>query len=144
MKNTQKTFMQRKEDVTHDWHLVDVKGKVLGRAATGIAAKLIGKHKPTYTPHTDAGDYVVVINAEQIVVTRGKADKKVYSRHSGFPGGLKQRTFAEMLEKHPEEVIRRAVTNMLPKNRLRADRMARLKIYVGSEHGHESQLGGAQ
>lgn len=134
--------MQRKEDVKREWHLVDVKGKVLGRVATGIAVKLIGKHKPTYTPHTDAGDYVVVINAEQVVVTRGKADKKIYSQHSGFPGGLKQRTFTEMLEKHPEEVIRRAVINMLPKNRLRSDRMTRLKIYVGSQHGHESQLGG--
>ena len=142
MKNQQKTFIQRKEDVTRQWHLVDVKGKVLGRIATEIAVKLIGKDKPTYTPHTDAGDYVVVINAREVAVTRGKETKKIYYRHSGFPGGLNERTFAEMIEKHPEEVIRLAVVNMLPKNRLRSQRMARLKINAGPEHSHESQLGG--
>lgn len=141
MKN-QQTFMQRKEDVTREWHLVDVSGKVLGRVATEIAEKLIGKNKPTYTPHTDGGDYVVVINAKQVAVTRGKEQKKIYYSHSGFPGGLKQRTFEEMIQKNPEEVIRRAVKNMLPKNRLQGDRLARLKIFAGAEHKHESQLGG--
>lgn len=141
MKKQQKTFMQRKEDVTREWHLVDVKGKILGRIATEIATKLIGKHKPTYTPHTDGGDYVVVINAREVALSRGKETKKVYTTHSGFPGGFKQRTFIEMTEKNPEEVIRLAVVNMLPKNRLRADRMARLKIYAGPEHTHQSQLG---
>ena len=111
MKN-QQTFMQRKEDVTREWHLVDVKGEVLGRIATQIAEKLIGKDKATYTPHTDAGDFVVVINAREVVVTRDKAQKKMYYRHSGFPGGLKQRSFEEMIQKNPEEVIRLAVKNM--------------------------------
>jgi large subunit ribosomal protein L13 len=140
MKN-QQTFMQRKEDVTRKWHLVDVKDKVLGRIATQIAEKLIGKDKPTYTPHTDGGDFVVVINARQVAVTRGKEQKKIYYKHSGFPGGLKQRTFEEMIRKNPEEVIRLAVKNMLPKNRLQGDRMARLKIYADAEHKHDSQLG---
>jgi large subunit ribosomal protein L13 len=140
MKN-QQTFMQRKEDVTRKWHLVDVKDQVLGRIATQIAEKLIGKDKPTYTPHTDGGDFVVVINARQVAVTRGKEQKKIYYKHSGFPGGLKQRTFEEMIRKNPEEVIRLAVKNMLPKNRLQSDRMARLKIYADADHKHESQLG---
>ncbi|MBT4123894.1 MAG: 50S ribosomal protein L13 [Candidatus Pacebacteria bacterium] len=134
--------MQRKEDVTREWHLVDVKGEVLGRIATQIAEKLIGKDKATYTPHTDAGDFVVVINAREVVVTRDKAQKKMYYRHSGFPGGLKQRSFEEMIQKNPEEVIRLAVKNMLPKNRLQGDRMARLKIYAEADHKHTSQLEG--
>lgn len=142
MKNQQRTFMERKEDVVRAWHLVDVKGKVLGRISTEIAEKLIGKNKTTYTPHTDAGDFVVVINAKEVAVTRGKEQKKIYYRHSGFPGGLKQRTFEEMIQKHPEEVIRLAVKNMLPKNRLQGDRLARLKIYADADHKHESQLGG--
>ena len=142
MNKKQQTFMQRKEDVTREWHLVDVKGKILGRVATEIAELLIGKHKPTYTPHTDAGDYVVVTNAAEVELTRGKEDKKVYRWHTGFPGGLKERTFKEMQRKHPEEIIRRAVINMLPKNRLRSDRMARMKIYQDEDHKHESQLGG--
>jgi large subunit ribosomal protein L13 len=142
MKAIQKTFMQRKEDVKRAWHLVDVKGKILGQVATTIAVKLIGKDKPTYTPHTDAGDYVVVINASLVAVTRDKADKKMYRQHSIYPGGLHERTFREMIEKHPEEVIRRAVVNMLPKNRLRDLRMARLKIYADANHNHASQLEG--
>lgn len=142
MKKNQQTFIQRTEDVTRQWHLVDVKDQILGRISTQIAVKLIGKDKPTYTPHTDAGDYVVVINAREVKVTRDKDTKKTYSRHSGYPGGLHQRTFEEMLQKHPEEVIRLAVINMLPKNRLRSRRMARLKIYADAQHNHESQLGG--
>jgi large subunit ribosomal protein L13 len=141
MKKKQKTFMLRKEDVTREWHLVDVKDQILGRIATEIAEKLIGKHKPTYTPHTDGGDYVVVINAREVALTRGKEDKKVYRWHTDFPGGLKERTFRQMMDKHPEEVIRLAVKNMLPKNKMRADRLARLKIYPDAEHQHQSQLG---
>ncbi len=138
----QQTFMQRKEDVTREWHVVDVKGQILGQVATDIAKKLIGKDKPTYTPHVDGGDYVVVINAKQVAVTRGKELTKMYYRHSGFPGGLKQRTFEEMIQKNPEEVVLLAVKNMLPKNRLRDVRLARLKIYADDQHKHESQLGG--
>lgn len=142
MKQVQKTFMQRKEDVKRSWHLVDVKDQVLGRVATQIAVKLIGKDKPTYTPHTDGGDYVVVINAGEVKLTRNKANQKMYRSHSGFPGNLRERSFTEMQNKNPEEVIRLAVVNMLPKNKLRDQRMARLKIYAGSEHPHASQLGG--
>lgn len=134
--------MQRTEDVVREWHVVDVKNQILGRVATDIATKLMGKHKPTYTPHTDAGDYVVVLNASEVKLTRNKPLTKTYSRHSGYPGGLKTRTFTEMQEKHPEEVIRLAVINMLPKNRLRKNRMIRLKIYPGAEHPHQSQMGG--
>ena len=138
--SNQKTFIQRKEDIERDWLEYDAAGQVLGHLATEIAAKLIGKHKVTYTPHNDNGDYVVVINAEKVEVTRDKANKKIYYWHTGFPGGLKQRTFAEMIEKNPEKVILRAVKNMLPKNRLRNNRLARLKIIVGSEHPYKGQI----
>ncbi|MGD9129484.1 MAG: 50S ribosomal protein L13 [Candidatus Woesebacteria bacterium] len=139
MKN-QKTFVQRKEDIKRKWHLVDVKDRILGKVATEIASKLIGKQKATYTPHLDGGDYVVLINAAEVKLSRNKADKKVYSWHTGFPGGLKEMLFSKMIVRKPEEVIRRAVINMLPKNRLRKNRMARLKIYPGSEHKHHSQF----
>ncbi|HEX9817827.1 MAG TPA: 50S ribosomal protein L13 [Patescibacteria group bacterium] len=142
MKKNQKTFMQRKEDVTRKWHVIDVEGKILGRQATKIAEKLIGKDKPTYTPHTDAGDFVVVVNASKVALSRGKEMKKTYVWHTGFPGGVKQRTFQEMLAKHPEKIILLAVKNMLPKNKLQRNRLARLKIYSGAEHKHDSQLGG--
>lgn len=135
-----KTYTQKTSEVTHEWHLVDAKGKVLGRLATEIAQKLIGKHKATYTPHIDAGDFVVVINAQDIVLTRQKANQKEYHSHSGFPGNIKMVSFSKMLENRPEEVIAHAVKNMLPKNRLRSERMARLKVYAGPEHKHTSQL----
>lgn len=134
------SFVQRKEDIQRDWLEFDAENEILGRFATEIAEKLIGKHKVTYTPHNDNGDFVVVINCEKIKVTRNKANKKIYYWHTGFPGGLKQRTFAEMLEKAPEKVILRAVKNMLPKNRLRDQRLARLKIVVGSEHPYKGQI----
>ena len=136
----QNSFVQRSEDVERDWLEFDAEDQVLGRLATQIAEKLIGKHKVTYTPHNDAGDFVVVTNAEKVVVTRNKAQTKIYYWHTGFPGGLKQRTFAEMIEKSPEKVILRAVKNMLPKNRLRNNRLARLKIVVGSEHPYKGQI----
>ena len=136
-----RTYMQKKAEVQRQWHLVDVKGEVLGRVATEIAKKLLGKNKPTFTPHIDGGDYVVVINAKDVVVTRAKGDSKVYYSYSGYPGGLSESTFNELQAKRPEEIVRRAVYNMLPKNKLRTERMARLKIYAGAEHKHESQLG---
>jgi large subunit ribosomal protein L13 len=140
MKNIQKTFMKRKEDVNRDWHLIDVNDQILGRIATQIAGKLIGKHKVDYTPHVDGGDYVVVINAENVKLTRGKEQKKIYYRHSGFPGGLKEMTFEEMIKAKPERVIELAVKNMLPKNKLRDRRLARLKIYAGSEHNYQDKF----
>ncbi|SMO77886.1 LSU ribosomal protein L13P [Balnearium lithotrophicum] len=134
-----KTFMQRKEDVQRDWYVVDATGKTLGRLASEIAKILMGKHKPTYTPHVDGGDFVVVVNAEKVFVTGKKLDKKVYYWHTGYPGGLKQATLKELLQKKPEEVIRLAVRGMLPKNKLRDRRMKRLKVYAGPEHPHKAQ-----
>ncbi len=134
-----KTFMQRKEDVQREWYLVDATGKTLGRLASEIAKILMGKHKPTYTPHVDGGDFVVVVNAEKIHATGKKLNQKIYYRHTGYPGGLKQATLREMLEKKPEEVIRLAVRGMLPKNKLRDRRMKRLKVYAGPEHPHKAQ-----
>ncbi len=134
-----KTFMQRKEDVTREWFLVDATGKTLGRLATEIAKILMGKHKPTYTPHVDGGDFVVVVNAEKIFVTGKKLEKKIYYKHTLYPGGLKKTTLKEMLEKKPEEVIKLAVRGMLPKNKLRDRRMKRLKVYAGPEHPHSAQ-----
>jgi large subunit ribosomal protein L13 len=134
-----KTFMQRKEDVQRDWYVVDATGKTLGRLASEIAKILMGKHKPTYTPHVDGGDFVVVVNAEKVFVTGKKLDKKVYYWHTGYPGGLKQATLRELLQKKPEEVIRLAVRGMLPKNKLRDRRMKRLKVYAGPEHPHKAQ-----
>jgi len=134
-----KTFMLRKEDVQRDWYLVDATGKTLGRLASEIAKILMGKHKPTYTPHVDNGDFVVVVNAEKIHVTGKKLEKKIYYWHTGYPGGLKSATLKELLQKKPTEVIRLAVRGMLPKNKLRDRRMKRLKVYAGPEHPHKAQ-----
>lgn len=134
-----KTFSQKSADVTREWFLVDASELPLGRIATIIADKLIGKSKPTYTPHVDGGDYVVVINAEKVVVTGNKETAKIYYRHSGFPGGIKDATLAEVREKAPEKIIENAVRGMLPKNKLSAGRMERLKVYVGEEHAHAAQ-----
>lgn len=135
-----KTFIEKKEAIKREWYEYNAEGKVLGRLATEIAEKLIGKHKVTYTPHNDGGDYVVVINAEKIEVTRNKVDKKIYYWHTGFPGGIKQRTFGEMIEKNPSQVLELAVKNMLPKNRLRDQRLARLKIIVGDQHPYKNLI----
>jgi large subunit ribosomal protein L13 len=140
--NIQRTFIQKPADVQRAWHVVDVAGKVLGKVAADIAVLLTGKDKVTYTPHVDSGDFVVVINAAQVVVTGRKSASKIYRRHSGFPGGLNEQTFAEVLTKHPERIIEEAVSSMLPKNKLRTDRMARLKVYPAAEHPHESQVKG--
>ena len=134
-----KTFSQKPSDVTRRWILIDAKDATLGRVSTEIAKYLIGKYKPTYTPHVDAGDYVVVINAEKLVVTGNKETGKIYYRHSGFPGGIKDATLAEVREKFPERIIEKAVQGMLPKNKLSADRMGRLKIFAGAEHAHAAQ-----
>ena len=134
-----KTYSQKPSEVTREWFLIDAAEAPLGRVATIIADKLIGKNKPTYPPHIDAGDYVVVINAEKTVVTGNKETGKVYYRHSGFPGGIKDATLAEVREKFPERIIEAAVQGMLPKNKLSAERMGRLKIFAGSEHAHTAQ-----
>ena len=134
-----KTYSAKPGEIQRDWLLVDAEGKTLGRLATQIAERLRGKGKPQYTPHVDTGDFVVVVNAEKIAVTGNKLDDKVYSRHSGYPGGLRQRTLREQLERRPTEVLRTAVKGMLPRNRLGRQQLTKLKIYAGPEHPHEAQ-----
>lgn len=134
-----KTYSQKPSEVSREWFLVDAAELPLGRLATIIADKLIGKNKPSYTPHIDGGDYVVVVNAAKLVVTGDKETSKIYYRHSGFPGGIKDATLAEVREKFPERIIEKAVQGMLPKNKLSADRMARMKIFAGAEHAHTAQ-----
>ena len=134
-----KTYIPKKEEIATKWYLVDAKGKILGRMATGIARTLSGKDKPIYTPHLDTGDFVVVINAKSVKVTGRKEEQKMYYRHSGYPGGLKQRTFKELREKKPEEIIMRAVKGMLPKNKLGRGMLKRLKVYPGENHPHQAQ-----
>nr|WP_249069452.1 50S ribosomal protein L13 [Leptotrichia sp. oral taxon 218] len=131
--------MQKKEEVTRNWYEIDAEGKILGKVAAEIAVRLMGKNKPSYTPHVDGGDFVVVTNAEKIAVTGKKLTDKKYYRHSGYPGGLKVRSLQEMLEKQPTEVIRKAVERMLPKNKLGSQMIGRLKVFVGNEHAHTAQ-----
>jgi len=135
-----KTYMQKSAAVDRKWHLVDVKDQVLGRVATQIATMLQGKNKPTFTPHIDGGDFVVVINSQQVAVTGNKLQDKMYYSHSGYPGALKEKNLAKMKAEFPNRVIEKAVYNMLPKNKLRSPRMNRLKVYAGSDHKHQSQL----
>lgn len=134
-----KTYSQKSADISREWFLVDASELPLGRIATIVADKLIGKSKPTYTPHIDNGDYVVVINAADTVLTGNKETGKIYYRHSGFPGGIKDATAAEVREKFPERLIEKAVQGMLPKNKLSADRMSRLRVFTGAEHTHTAQ-----
>jgi len=134
-----KTYVANSNDRQREWLVVDATGLTLGRLATRIADALRGKNKPEYTPHVDTGDFVIVINAEKISVTGKKMTDKKYYRHSGYPGGLKTRTLAEMLERRPEEVIRKAVKGMLPRNRLARKQITKLKVYAGPEHPHVAQ-----
>ena len=135
----QKTWNAKPGELERRWYLIDADGKTLGRLATQIADLLRGKGKPEYTPHVDSGDFIVVVNAEKIAVTGKKLDTKIYYRHSGYPGGLKQRTLREQLQRRPTEVLRKAVKGMLPKNRLANRQIVKLKIYVGPNHPHEAQ-----
>jgi len=134
-----KTYTAKPGEIEREWLLVDAEGQTLGRLATRIADLLRGKGKPQYTPHVDTGDFVVVVNAEKIAVTGSKLDTKIYYRHSGYPGGIKQRTLREQLDRRPTEVIRKAVKGMLPKNKLAAAQIRKLKIYAGPEHPHAAQ-----
>jgi large subunit ribosomal protein L13 len=134
-----KTFVATPESRQRDWLVIDARGKTLGRLATQIADVLRGKRKPEYTPHIDTGDFVVVVNAREIEVTGNKRETKLYHRHSGYPGGLRTRTLEEMLERRPEEVIRKAVKGMLPRNRLARQQLRKLRVYAGPDHPHEAQ-----
>jgi len=134
-----KTWIAKAADVERRWYVVDAEGETLGRLATRIADTLRGKRNPGYTPHVDTGDFVVVVNAEKIVVTGKKLEQKQYYRHSGYPGGLRSRSLAEELERRPTEVLRKAVRGMVPRTRLGRAQLGKLKIYVGPEHPHEAQ-----
>jgi large subunit ribosomal protein L13 len=134
-----KTFVATPSTRERNWLVVDANGQTLGRLATQIADALRGKTKPEYTPHCDTGDFVVVVNAEKIAVTGNKRADKKYYRHSGYPGGIKERTLNDMLERRPEEVIRKAVKGMLPRNRLARKQLTKLKVYAGPDHPHAAQ-----
>ena len=135
----EKTYVTKREDVEREWYVVDASGQTLGRLATRVARVLRGKHKPVYSPSVDTGDYVVVVNAERIHVTGRKLDQKIYYRHSGYPGGLKEITLRNLLQKHPTRVIEHAVRGMLPKNRLGRRMFKKLKVYAGPDHPHAAQ-----
>lgn len=135
-----KAFVLKKEERQPQWHVLDAKDQILGRLATKVADMLRGKDKPYYTPHTDSGDYVVVINAEQVALSGSKREDKEYIRHSDWMGGKKVLTAKEMFEKHPTKVIELAVKGMLPKNKLNKEIIKKLKVYVGSEHPHKAQV----
>lgn len=134
-----KTYSQKPAEVERKWYVVDAATMPLGKLATVVADKLTGKSKPTYTPHVDGGDFVIVTNARHLVVTGNKLTGKRYYRHTGYPGGIKDLSLQEMLEKHPERVIEHAVAGMLPKNKLAAGRMQRLHVYAEAEHNHAAQ-----
>ena len=136
----QLTYSPKAKEIKRTWHFVDYTDQVLGRTATKIASLLIGKGKPYFTPHLDCGDYVVVVNAEKVKVTGKKSKQKIYYRHSGYPGGFKQIPFERQMEKDPRKVIELAVKGMLPKNKLRAVRMHRLKVFVGDKHPYQEKI----
>jgi len=135
-----RTYSPKASEITRKWFVVDAEDLVLGRLSTEVARILRGKHKPSFAPHMDMGDHVIVINAEKVVLTSNKADQKMVYRHSGYPGGLKSRTFAQTMVLKPEDAVHRAVRGMLPKNRLGAQMLTKLKVYAGPNHPHSAQL----
>ena len=134
-----KTYSLREGEIDRHWFVVDATDQTLGRLASRVARVLEGKHKPTFTPNLDSGDHVIVLNAKRIAVSRDKLESKVYVRHSGYPQGLKEETLGHLLERRPEEVVRRAVKGMLPRTRLGAQQLRKLKIYAGADHPHQAQ-----
>jgi large subunit ribosomal protein L13 len=135
-----RTYSPKASEITRAWHVVDAEGLVLGRVATEVARVLRGKHKPIFAPHLDTGDFVIVVNADKVVLTANKVESKLVRHHTGYPGGLKSRTFGELLAEKPEEAIRRSVRGMLPKNRLGRQMLKKLKVYSGPNHPHAAQL----
>lgn len=134
-----RTYSPKASEITRDWWIIDAEGLVLGRLATEAARVLRGKHKPTFTPHLDMGDHVIIVNADKVVLTAGKADRKVLWRHSGFPGGIKSRSYGEALERDAAEAVARTVKGMLPKTRLGRSMASKLKVYTGPDHPHAAQ-----
>ena len=139
MNVTKKTFSQKPADVQRNWLLIDASESTLGRVASLAAERLIGKDKPSFTPHVDGGDYIVIVNAAHVGITGDKLEQKKYYRHTGYPGGIKEKSLSEVMANNPADAIAAAVRGMLPKNKLMDGRMARLKIYSGAEHNHEAQ-----
>jgi large subunit ribosomal protein L13 len=133
------TYSPKISEIERAWHVVDAEGLVLGRLATEVASILRGKHKPTFAPHLDTGDHVIIVNADKVVLTAGKGERKTVYRHSGYPGGLRSQTFADLLARKPEEAVRRTVRGMLPKNRLGRQMLTKLKVYAGPNHPHAAQ-----
>ena len=134
-----RTFSPKPADIDRQWHVIDAEDVVLGRLAVEVATLLRGKHKPTFAPHVDVGDFVVVVNAEKVALTGSKLDDKIAYRHSGYPGGLKATNYAQLLERFPERVVEKAVRGMLPKTSLGRDQLKKLKVYAGPEHPHAAQ-----
>ena len=134
-----KSFMANAQNIERKWYVVDATDLTLGRLSTEVATLLRGKHKPTFTPHVDCGDYVIIVSAEKVALTGSKLDDKMYYRHSGYPGGLKSRTAKRMLELQPQKVLEKSIRGMLPKNRLGDDMYRKLYVYVGPEHPHQAQ-----
>ena len=141
---TTKPYQTKASELNPDWHIVDAEGKTLGRVSSEIAVLLQGKHKPIYVPHLNTGDYVIVLNAEKIHVTGNKLSQKMYYRHSGYHGGLTERTLSQVLDRNPDRVIKKAVKGMLPKNALGRKMLSRMKVYAGPDHPHEAQIKGSQ
>jgi large subunit ribosomal protein L13 len=139
-----KTYSLKKAEIEKAWHVIDASGQTLGRLSTEVARLLMGKHKPTYAPHLDMGDYVIIVNANKIKVTGKKVDDKVYYRHSGHVGGLKETTLGDMLQRRPQRVLELSVRGMLPRNKLSRHLLGHLKVYAGPEHPHEAQVRGSE
>jgi len=135
-----KTYQPKAKEIKRGWHLINADGEILGRLGTKAAIFLMGKHKPTYSAHLDSGDFVVIVNAEKIELTGKKKEQKIYRRHSGYPGGLKEIKFAKLIKERPTRVLELAISGMLPDNKLKADRMARLKVFAGEKHPYASNL----
>ena len=133
------TYTPKKSEIERSWHLVDAEGLILGRMATEVAQILRGKHKPTFVPHIDTGDHVIVVNADKVVLTSGKAEKKMVYHHTGFPGGIRSESYATLLAKKPAEIVRQSIRGMLPKNRLGRQQLSKLQVYAGPTHPHEAQ-----
>ena len=133
------TYSPKASEIEKAWHIVDAEGLVLGRLATEVARILRGKHKPTYAPHIDTGDHVVIINCDKVILTSDKAEKKKVFRHSGYPGGIREQTFADLMERKPAEAVRRSIRGMLPHTRLGAAQLKKLKVYAGPNHPHAAQ-----
>lgn len=134
-----RTYSPKVSEITHEWYIVDAEGLTLGRMATEVARVLRGKHKPTFSPHIDTGDHVIIINAAKVALSPGKAEKKMVYRHTGYPGGIRSDTYATLLDKKPEEAVRRTIRGMIPKNRLGRQMMTKLKVYPGPTHPHSAQ-----